>query len=274
MKRIIAPILLVLSPTVLWDTTLLGSDNSKNGNGTKVNAKIVRYSHEISNRVFIDMDTLAMLEPKHIDLLTEGKVSLSTQTIDIPPILHINPSIDEEHIDKEHIPPIVIETEKNLHSKHVDLHLNPHLSHHWNTIHIHGHSGNVVFAELWHEAASSHGWHSWVQHFNTNQDDAEQIHFDRTFEISLDRMWFELGWELLYDPKHGKVDEIIAVSWFPIRKGSYKILIADVVWPHGNMIWPWFARANWSIFVALSNDGTWMIKAKFILGNWSNSHHH
>lgn len=265
MKKSFATLLLALFPVVLWNwnSTLLSSDN-KNRESTEVNCKkTVRYSKEISDAVFNDVDTVAVLDQAKIDLLTENEAHL-TESIDLPPILHINP----DHV-KEDISPIVFERETDLHPKLVDLHLNPHSSNHWDGAHFHGHNRDVVFAEWSHETTGSHGWHSSI-HYNSAPEGTDEIHFDRAFEFWVNRKWFEFDWELLYDPKNGKVDEYAIVWWIPFRK-HYKLLIADVVWPHGNMIWPWLARTKWTIFFALSKEGAWMIKAKFILG-WDNKH--
>jgi hypothetical protein len=266
MKKSFATLLLTLSPVVLWDTTLLSSDNNREG--TEVRSKKTdRHSQEISDTVFNNLDTLAVLDQAQIKLLTESEAHL-TESRDLPPILHINP--DEV---KEDISPIVFKREDNLHPKHVNLHLNTHSSHHWDVFHFHGHNSDVVFAEWWHETTDSHGWHSSTQQ-NNNTESADGIHFDRAFEMWVQARGFTVDWEILIDPQHGKVDEFFVAWWIPIWKGSYKILIADAIWPHGNMIWPWIAWSRWSIFLAFSKEGAWMIKARFTLGNWSYSNHH
>jgi hypothetical protein len=89
-----------------------------------VNHMTIRHSNEISDTVFNYVDTLAVLDQAQIKLLTESEAHL-TESSDLPPILHINP----DHV-KENIPPIVFEREDNLHPNQVDLHLNPHSSHH------------------------------------------------------------------------------------------------------------------------------------------------
>lgn len=263
MKRIITPILLALSPVALWDSTHLGNNEAMGWANTTVSTKIARHSHEIS--WVIDYGAVSVPQIIYTDLTTVDNISPIAQPIDVQSIVRTNPEANLSDA-----PSVVITNDENLYQSHVDLHLNNHPNHHWDNIHFHGHNRDIVFTEWWHESNSSHGWHSWTQHNNTNLEVTDAIHFDRAFEFWVNRKWFELTWELFYDPKHNRVDEYALIWWIPVWwKGSSKILIADVMWPHGNMIWPWMARSKWSIFVALSKDGAWMIHAKFTLG-WDN----